>query len=139
MEKIGRVVKLDENYVTVEYYRNSACASCHNKKACVESDSKAETVVLPKKEIPFELKENSNVILKVDLKISPYKVVFLMYALPLIFLLLAIAFFKYLGYGEGYQLLGGIFFMFLTFSGVKLYEKKLLKDKKIRIYIEKVL
>jgi len=137
MHTSGTIKKIDESFIYISYFRKSACSECHNKKACLESDSKEEQIKIEKDKLDFVPEKNMSVKLSIDYYGSPIKLLFLIYGFPVLSLLLTAIIMQSMGIGEPLILLGILLSLIISLSIIKIFEKKLVKEKKIGINVKK--
>ena len=127
MKKIERIeheaviTAIDENYITVEIQKKSACAACHAKGVYVDVPYNISSLVEN-----FQVGDAVNLVLSSSLGM---KAVFISYAVPLMLLVFLLLFLYSLGLNE---LMIGL----LSLGGVALYYLFifLFRDKLERIF-----
>jgi len=91
----GIVADIDQDFISVEITRQSACSSCGAKGLCSVSDSERGVIQVPNNGFTFyEVGEKVRVVLKRDMG---FKAIWISYLIPLIILmilLLALSTFK---------------------------------------------
>lgn len=119
MKEIGRVERVDKNYIWVRVIRKSACgencASC--KGGCVPT----ERTVCVKNTMDCQSGD------KVILEMSSHKVIgaaFLVYIIPLIALFLGYFLGEYIFKNEGSAVITGVIAMAVSLALIKIFDKK---------------
>jgi|GEM_PF-3706431 len=131
----GTIKRIDERFVYISYFRRSACSGCHNKKACPESDCKEEEMKIDRKELRFEPEIGMKVNLAIDYPGSPVRLLFLIYGFPVASMLISALILNNLGYDELNILLGVFLSLVISFLIIKVFEKKIVKEKRIGIHV----
>ena len=137
MHTSGTIKKIDERFVYISYFRKSACSECHNKKACLESDCKEEQIKIEIEKLDFVPEINMVVKISIDYYGSPVRLLFLIYGFPVLSLLVTAIIMQMQGFSEPSILLGIIASLIISLSIIKIFEKKLVKEKRIGINVEK--
>lgn len=140
MKRCAKISHIDSEKIVLTYIRNSACAHCKSKKACLDAEQKVETLELNKDQIQFDEKNYSlgeEVNLYIKSKISPLYIIMLLYGIPVLFIAGFVFFAYYMNYSELVQALFFFLSLPVSFAIVKLMEIKILKNRGIQYGIEK--
>ena len=125
MEKEAWVVGVEGENVRLRYLRHSACVNCG---ACLILGKKDQELVLPNK---MNLQEGDKVV--VGLSSSSFlRATVLVYMIPLLFFLLGyvvgdlfLARLDLPKWREAGGMVSGLLFLFLTYKGINLYDRRL--------------
>jgi positive regulator of sigma E activity len=138
MEITGKIVALKNDFVKVSYIRNSACFHCSSKDSCLDSERKEEEIEFKIDNADeFNIGDNVNIIQTVD--INPVILIFIMYGIPVLFMVLSACTGKYI-FDVSEVILAVIIVLSLipSFFMCKILEKWISGKDYIRYHIEKV-
>ena len=141
MEKEAWVVGIEGDQVRLRYLRHSACQSCG---ACSLFGEGEKEVLLPNN-LNLNLQVGDRV--AVEMKSEHFLwASLLMYGVPLLFFLLdytvgegLLRLWRLTGCEEAGGIVGGLLFLFLSYKGINLYDRRLQASDRYQLYVTRVL
>jgi sigma-E factor negative regulatory protein RseC len=138
MEKEAWVVGVEGENIRLRYLRHSACANCG---ACLTMGRKDQELVLPNK---MNLQVGDKVV--VGLSSSSFlRATLIVYMVPLLFFLLGyvVGDFCLMSLGlskwrEAGGMISGLLFLFLTYKGINLYDRRLKEVERYQLKILRI-
>ena len=126
IEHKGTVVSVTDEHILVEVINQSACAGCKAKSFCSLSGQSEKIISIPNQpdtvwhtgeEVMVEIKESLG-----------FKALFLMYILPLLFLLIPLLTLPHFGVSELFTGLSALFAPILCYFFVWLFRRRIEKE-----------
>ena len=141
MEKEAWVVGIEGDQVRLRYLRHSVCQSCG---ACSMFGAGEQEVLLAN-DLSLDLQVGDRV--AVEMKSGQFlRASLLLYGVPLLFFLLGYPAGESLsriwglaGYEEAGGIVGGLLFLFLSYKGINLYDRRLQTSDRYQLLVTRVL
>jgi sigma-E factor negative regulatory protein RseC len=123
--KIGRVVAIDGNVITVEIATSSACGACAAKDLCQTERQNRQICIYDSQANNFQIGEEVNILADSG---QGLKAAVLAYGLPLILLLVAVIIAKSCGLSDFISSISGIIILIPYYLGVFFFRNKIKRE-----------
>jgi sigma-E factor negative regulatory protein RseC len=137
MREVAKVVKKNKNgEYRLEKKRNTACGSCPSKNNCYTSKTGDAIMEIEAKSKIDDLNAGDYVLIEIP-NVSPTKISFLLYGIPLIIFISLLLILSSIGVSEGYAAIFSLIPMVGFYIGLNIFDRKN-REKLKPVIVEKV-